>query len=505
MRFTMDRSASLALLGALCTSQLACSAIVSPDPSRLGRDEDANAGRPDAYAPDVFVPEGTDANFPDAFAELPDAYVAPPDAYVMPGVDAFAFDAFTPPDAYTIPDARVSPDAFAGDAGCTAGPDRCVGNMLSRCVGGAVTTSMCALGCADTEARCRTMVPSNVETALLYEGTTDFAIASSMTINTSTCMRVVTQADGGDACVFVVRNMTVASGATLRVAGRLPVIILASGTVTIDGAIDLSAEGTTPGAGGYSGSPAADTARGPLGGDDGAFSGMWLDSGGGGGGHCGSGGNGGGAGSIDGGSGGGSIATTLQPLTAGSGGGAGQGGGHSAMDFGLGGAGGGAIQISSAVAIRVSGRIDAGGGAGQGGRGTVNWGAGGGGGAGGGILLEAPVVAFTAGASILATGGGGGAGQNGTSRPAGENGRTLNRPASGGRPTGSRAADGGDSGGGATADGLDGETNTLTDGNGGGGGGGIGCIVLRAVMPPTLSSRMSPSGDGLESLPLMTR
>jgi hypothetical protein len=52
---------------------------------------------------------------------------------------------------------------------------------------------------------------------------------------------------------------------------------------------------------------------------------------------------------------------------------------------------------------------------------------------------------------------------------------------------------------------LDGETNTLTDGNGGGGGGGIGCIVLRAVMPPTLSSRMSPSGDGLESLPLMTR
>lgn len=490
MRFTSNQSASLALLGTLATSQLACSAIVSPDPSRLGLGEDANSVGLDANAPDAFVPEGTDANFPDAFAVTPDAYVPP-------GVDAFSPDAFV-----------VVPDAFVPDTGCVAGSDRCVGNALTRCVDGDVIPSTCSLGCAEGEtARCRVMVPSNVDPALLSEGTMDIVLTSAM-LNTTMCPRVLTQLGGGEACLFVGRNVTVPLGTTVRVTGPLPVIILASGTVMIDGVLDLSAEGSTPGAGGYRGGPVTGDAslRGPQRGTNGMFSGSFLDSGGGGGAHCGTGGSGGNANSVAGGPGGMGMMTTLQPLTAGSGGGFGQGGGHtSTTDVTAAGAGGGAIQISSAVSINISGRIDVGGGAGQGGRNNTNWGAGGGGGAGGGILLEAPILTFGDDAELLATGGGGGSGRDNSSAPPGEDGRTLSGPASGGDATGRRAADGGDSGGGAAPNGQAGETNTAGDGNGGGGGGGVGCIVLRALAPARPGGTVSPSGAGLQTLPLMVR
>ena len=489
MRFTLNRSASLALLGTLASSQLACSAIVSPDPSRLGVDQDASGPALDAFARDAFVPEGTDANFPDAFAVTPDAYVPP-------GVDAFSPDAFV-----------AIPDAFIPDTGCVAGSDRCTGSALTRCVDGSVVATTCALGCAEGVARCREMVPSNVDPALLSEGTMDIVLTSAM-LNTSMCPRVLTQLGGGEACLFVGRNVSVPAGTTVRVTGPLPVIILASGTVTIAGVLDLSAEGVTPGAGGYRGGPVTGDAslRGPQRGTNGAFSGTFLDSGGGGGAHCGNGGAGGNANAVVGGAGGMGMMTTLQPLTAGSGGGFGQGGNHTrADDLTPGGAGGGAIQISSAVSITVTGRIDVGGGAGQGGRNNSNWGAGGGGGAGGGILLEAPVLTLEDSAELLATGGGGGAGRDGTSAPPGEDGRTLDDQAAGGNGSGRYGADGGDSGGGAISNGEPGDANTGGDGNGGGGGGGVGCIVLRALAPARPSSGVSPSGTGLQSLPLMVR
>ena len=490
MRFTSNQSASLVLIGTLATSQLACSAIVSPDPSRLGLGEDANSVALDASAPDAFVPEGTDANFPDAFTETPDAYVPP-------GVDAFSPDAFV-----------VVPDAFIPDTGCVAGSDRCMGTTLTRCVDGRVVTSTCMLGCAEAEARCRVMVPSNVEPTLLSEGTMDIVLTSAM-LNTSECRRVVTQLGGGRACLLVARNIIIPASSTVRVTGTLPVIILASGTVTIDGVLDLSAEGSTPGPGGYLGAPVTTgnaSVRGPQRGNNGMSAGVFLDSGGGGGGHCGSGGAGGGADTVVGGSGGTGIATTLEPLSTGSGGGFGQGGlRRVSSDVTPGGAGGGAIQISSAVSISISGRIDVGGGGGQGGRNNMNWGAGGGGGAGGGILLEAPVLTLEDGAELLATGGGGGAGRDGSSAPAGQDGRRLAGPAAGGIPTGLRSADGGDSGGGAVPDGMDGETNTAGDGNGGGGGGGVGCIVLRALVPSAPGGTLSPSDVGLQSLPLLVR
>lgn len=87
-----------------------CTPIATPPADGGLRD-----GGMDAFVelPDAFVPPGTDAPFPDAWA--PDAFVMPdawaPDAFVPIGLDAPFPDAFSPPDAHVATDASMSPDA----------------------------------------------------------------------------------------------------------------------------------------------------------------------------------------------------------------------------------------------------------------------------------------------------------------------------------------------------------------------------------------------------------
>lgn len=87
-----------------------CTPIAGPPADGGPRD-----GGMDAFVepPDAFVPVGTDAPFPDAWA--PDAFVMPdawaPDAFVPLGLDAPFPDAFTAPDAHVAPDAYAAPDA----------------------------------------------------------------------------------------------------------------------------------------------------------------------------------------------------------------------------------------------------------------------------------------------------------------------------------------------------------------------------------------------------------
>ena len=213
---------------------------------------------------------------------------------------------------------------------------------------------------------------------------------------------VQNQTSGPQVVIIPVRGLTVSSGNTLRLLGPRPVILAVDGAATINGVIDASASGTTPGAGGnwscgssQGGNGSGDTAR---------FGGA---SGGGGGGFGTSGGK---AGTADtdgsssaGGNGGGTRgSSTLSPLIAGCAGG--QGGDCSTA----GGAGGGGVQLSVSGLLDVNGTIRANGAAGATPCGSNDEGGGTGGGSGGAILLEATTL-DTSGSTLQANGGNGGA------------------------------------------------------------------------------------------------
>ncbi len=201
--------------------------------------------------------------------------------------------------------------------------------------------------------------------------------------------------------VFHFTTINVAAGVTVRLSaehfGSRPVVWLATGTVQIDGTIDLDGQDghdrvimprrAVAGAGGWNGG---------TGGRNGipALAGSGL-----------------GGGSPDGNNGGGASHATsatgqlpaygnhfVTPLLGGSGGGGGRGGspgsGAPYEGGGGGGAGGGAILIASNTAIVLAGAVRADGGAGASGRNCsrIGWCFGGGGGSGGGIRLVAPRI-----------------------------------------------------------------------------------------------------------------
>src|SRR5262249_9544604 len=58
------------------------------------------------------------------------------------------------------------------------------------------------------------------------------------------------QSNGPQVVIVPLRSLTLVSGNSLRVVGPRPVIIAVDGVATISGTIDVSASGTTPGAGG---------------------------------------------------------------------------------------------------------------------------------------------------------------------------------------------------------------------------------------------------------------
>lgn len=208
--------------------------------------------------------------------------------------------------------------------------------------------------------------------------------------------------------VFNYTTVNIPSGVTItyaRSSKNIPVTILASGAVTIAGAIRVDGKpgnanggGGAGGPGGYDGGSAGygagssyvgATGDGPGGGTGGGSASGANVAGGGGGGFSGSGANGMGQNSSAVlGKGGPSYGTNaLLPLIGGSGGGG--GGALASQNGGAGGGGGGAILIAGSTGITFTGTISARGGNGASGN---PGGGGGGGGAGGAIRLIANTV-----------------------------------------------------------------------------------------------------------------
>jgi hypothetical protein len=283
--------------------------------------------------------------------------------------------------------------------------------------------------------------------------------------------------------VISVAGFRVPPGITVNVVGQYGLVVVVRGDVVIDGAVNASADHTTPAAGSRS-AAACGASAGATGTIDSGGGGGNSSSGSGGGGHGGSGAAGGnGVGVlvnlIPGGTGG--IADSnmmLQPLRGGCPGGVRAGGVPAA--------GGGAIQISASGRIDLSGTIAATGGGGFAVDPSAPAPAGG---AGGGILLEAGTIAMTASAAVTANGGAGADGGGTVPACSGENGHPRNAiPAAGGSCNGSTDITGG-AGGAGTTQAHGGDSGM----RGTGGGGGVGRIVIRShAFTPAAGSVVSP-------------
>ncbi len=326
-------------------------------------------------------------------------------------------------------------------------------NASKQCVGGTAITqcvsadSCCPASCTGaTDDDCSTYfeyIPSNFDPDALDPALTDHvtldcgvSIFNSQSLSFSNwCEQpeptpVVDVASDPDVVILAFLNFTLASGSRLKLEGDRPVILAVFGDATVEGTMDASANGTTPGAGG-------NLLCGSSAGGDGVGSSAAGGSGGGGGGF----GTAGGAGGLQGGSnlgGSGGIArgsATLIPLQGGCPGG--MGGGCS----NVGAAGGGAVQLSAAGYLTVTGSVSA-----DGGHGATTCGSEGGGtggGSGGGILLEGDIVDLT-GSSLQANGGNGGDGVGGSAGGAGSTSSSSN--GSDGLPESNDGAGGGGGG-----------------------------------------------------------
>ncbi len=282
-------------------------------------------------------------------------------------------------------------------------------------------SEMCMYGCSNGACEAPLLVPSNLDAnTCSISTTTDLEVAASgtRTINTdgSECTSVKTQMGAPSICVMVRRNVTFGAGSIVTVTGSRALALVATGSMTLNGVIDGSANGPVGGPGSMTMGP----------GVGGTATAMTIDgentpasAGGGGGGHRQVGASGGSStcavACTTPGAGGGVLSSEeVKPLRSGA-----RGGWNSAIDGtprrGAPGGGGGALQFVScnAMAIGAGAVIDVGGGGGQGGRpGTANSipGGGAGGGSGGAILIEAQTTTITSGARFFANGGGGGGG-----------------------------------------------------------------------------------------------
>lgn len=277
----------------------------------------------------------------------------------------------------------------------------------------------------------------------------------------------VAQLGGGPELALLQADRIVVDG-TLDVVGNRGLVILAR-TIDVSGVIDASGGPGRPGPGAV-----ATTANAGV-----HLAGDVCDSGGGGGGHASVGAVGGDVPSCIARSAGGTVIgdPNITMLLGGGTGGAGVSGGCGVPG---GGGGGGALQLSAADALVISGTVLAGGGGGSGGPecGDGDAGGGAGGGAGGAIFLEAPSIAIDG--VLIANGGGGGGGGNGLigNGPVGRGGEGESgiqiSPARGGIPPAQNAGAGGTGG---TEDTLPG-TGKSGSNNAGGGGGAVGRVVI---------------------------
>lgn len=276
----------------------------------------------------------------------------------------------------------------------------------------------------------------------------------------------VQQPGGPEALVLVVGELTIHQNSTLRVQGRRPLIVAALEGISIAGKLSADAPAT----------PLAASLTGNCAGGSGSSGGSATYSGGGGGGAFGTASAKGGNGwwqSNGGARGSASGNDTLTPLRGGCPGGKGGGGGG-----GQGGQGGGAVQLTAALNIAISGTVTANGrGAGGGSRGSHG---GGGGGSGGGLLLES--VTVTSSGRVTANGGGGGEGGDAASAgAAGEDGKDSTSAAGGGWSGAFCSGDGGGGGVRSVVPATGGNGWCWRSGGGGGGGGSVGRIRVNAT------------------------
>lgn len=266
-------------------------------------------------------------------------------------------------------------------------------------------------------------------------------------------------AQGIEARVVSIERFSLASGATLNVRGKRPLIIATWSDADIAGLIDLTSRSRAPAAGanpdacGSSGN-GADNTEGAGGGGGGGFATNGAPGG--------SGADGLGA---AGGAGAAAPAITLRGGCAG-------GVGGNAL-HGIAGDGGGAIEIAAREQIVLDGAITAGGaggGAAQGGRGG-----GGGGGSGGYVGLSAMTIILGPSAIIAANGGGGGGGSDGSPASGGQDGQPSTTAATGGPGQGM-----GSGGGAGGARGSVPKPGIASHRGGGGGGGSVGVVKLDA-------------------------
>jgi PEGA domain len=239
-----------------------------------------------------------------------------------------------------------------------------------------------------------------------------------MTLITDQCaLRRPQKSGSAFICPFLVHDLVIEAGGTLTTTGGYtPVVILATGSIRVDGTLDVSARRFTGGPGGGSDTNPTEFRFGP------GVPSFFDHFTGAGAGYAGTGGSGwDGAGGAAYGSG------DLSPLFGGSAGSPGEGVDGFTSHAG---AGGGAVQLSACGSTTVgqSGVINAAGGGGQGG---VQYPAGGG--SGGSILLEAPDVTIAG--TVAANGGGGGGMGLGAGPGDGQDGRASADPAAGGPGT----------------------------------------------------------------------
>lgn len=290
---------------------------------------------------------------------------------------------------------------------------------------------------------------------------------------------VVMTVGGTESCVLAGTDITFSGNSTTGSGGARPLVLIATGTITVASGQTLDARsaangsviGDGPGANPADcGLPATATSTGGNGG--GGAGGSFGTKGA----NGASGGNGATGATAK-------MAATapVAKLRGGCQGGNGADG-ATANSGGAGGAGGGAVLLIAKTKIQIDGTITVSGAGGSGG--TAQKGGGGGGGSGGMIALHAPTITVGASGQLMANGGGGGGGAGmGTSGEDGLDATAINA-AAGGAPTNG----GGTTAGGAGAFKTTAATTPPAGGGGsGGGGGGGGVGVIRVLSGQTIS------------------
>lgn len=395
-----------------------------------------------------------------------------------------------------------------GASGCNAGSGRC-----NACVAGTLGCSAdsttldqcgsdglvsqsdaCAAGCtagatSSDPDRCKHIQPVWLPGACDALATAQQASLGSATLDTTqdaSCTGGIIQSGSTNICVVRATNIDIGD---LKVTGTRAIAFVADDELTVSGALDVSADGTTSGPGvgalGVGGTSSASY--------KGAGGAGFAEQGGAGGGD---------ETGTQAGLPGGSITDrpTTMPFAGGAPGGTSSCGGTTlcralGLDFGGGGGGGGALLVSCYGTVSVTGVVDAGGGGGAAGGdhfpGSGNaQGGGAGGGAGGFVVFEGVHVSITG--KLYANGGGGGGacGSDDCRGNPGMDGQRSTTSAPGGDSPGNTCA-GGIGGSQLQPPGTGEKTFSSASAGAGGGGGSVGRFEI--YTPAGIAATITPA------------